>query len=68
MAEILLVLFEIVHGVHGAAQIVARVSEILREDPRIGLTLAILLIAGAFVTILIRRARRNELPPLSIRK
>jgi hypothetical protein len=67
VAELLFVLVEIIHGVHGATEL-ARIVEILREDPRIGLTLAILLIAGAFVAILIRRARRDELPPLSIRK
>jgi hypothetical protein len=39
--------------------------KIIREDPRIGLALAILLLAGALVSILIGRLRRDE--PISIR-
>ena len=61
MAEFVLVIIELVHGAHGVAQ----VAQILGEDPRISLAAAILLLAGAFVAILIRRVRRDE--PLSIR-
>ena len=39
--------------------------KIVREDPRIGLALAILLLAGTVVAILIGRVRRDE--PISIR-
>ena len=67
MAELLLVLMELVHGVHGLAQL-AHLIEFFAENPLIGLTLAILLIAGAFAAILIRRVRRDEPPFLSIRK
>lgn len=62
MAEFVVVLIELVHGAHSVVQVV----QILREDPRITLAAAILLIAGAFVAVLIRKVRRDE--PLSIRK
>jgi hypothetical protein len=37
---------------------------IIREDPRIFITLAVLLIAGAIVAVLIRKRRRDEFPTL----
>jgi hypothetical protein len=43
----------------------AEFIKIVREDPRIGWALAILIGAGALVAILIGRARRDE--PVSIR-
>jgi hypothetical protein len=62
VAELVLVLIHLVHDIHSAAQLV----QFLRENPRITLAMAILLIAGAFVAVLIRKVRHDE--PLSIRK
>ena len=61
MVEFLVVLVKLVHGAHGAAQFL----EIIREDPRIGVALAVLLLAGAAFALLSRKTRRIE--PLTIR-
>ena len=62
VAELVVFLIHLVHGVSSAAELV----QFLREDPRIPLAMAVLLIAGAFVALLIRKVRHDE--PLSIRK
>jgi hypothetical protein len=62
VAELVVFLIHLVHDVHNAAELV----QFLRENPRITMAMAILLIAGAFVAVLIRKVRRDE--PLSIRK
>ncbi len=64
MVEILLIPIKLVH----AALTIAQLIEFLRENPEIDWALAILLIAGAFAAMLIRRVRRDEPPFLSIRK
>jgi hypothetical protein len=64
VAELLLILFKLAEGAHAIAKIVG----ILKEDPRVAGALAILLTAGIFVAILLRRARREESSILSIRK
>jgi hypothetical protein len=52
----------LVELLHGLIELI----QIIREDPRIGVALAVLMIAGALVAFLIRRVRRDEF--LTIRK
>jgi len=44
--------------------LVVLLIQIIREDPRIGLALAILMIAGILMAVLIRRRRQPELPTI----
>jgi len=62
--EALSFLLHLAEAVRSAREIVG----LLKEDPRIIWTLAILVFAGGLVAILIRRVRRNEPPFLSIRE
>jgi len=48
---------EVLHGLF-------ELAKIIREDPRIGWALAVLLLAGAAVAILIGRVRHDEPPSI----
>jgi hypothetical protein len=56
---------EILHALFGLYHVWAAVHELadfIRSEPRIGISIAILILAGALFAILIRRVRQDEFP------
>jgi hypothetical protein len=54
----------VAEAIASALHLVVLLVQIIREDPRIGLALVILLGAGILMAIVIRRRRQPELPTI----